>query len=137
MKSLYNEDSILQFFEVLMTAPLIFIEEMKVETVIGVSDWERALPQTLIIDLEMTLPHITSATSDLIKDTIDYAIVAERIKSITSNHTFKLLEPLAQLIIETLAKEFKSPWIKLKISKPQILPQVKAVGVIFEKGTRS
>jgi dihydroneopterin aldolase len=137
LKSLYNEDSILQFFEVLMTAPLIFIEEMKVETVIGVSDWERALPQTLIIDLEMTLPHITSATSDLIKDTIDYAIVAERIKSITSNHTFKLLEPLAHLIIETLETEFKSPWIKLKISKPQILPQVKAVGVIFEKGNRN
>jgi dihydroneopterin aldolase len=85
----------------------------------------------------MTLPHVTSSTSDLITDTIDYAVVSERIKSITSNHTFKLLEPLAHLIIETLDKEFKSPWIKLKISKPQILPQVKAVGVIFEKGNRT
>ncbi len=120
-----------------MMAPLIFIEEMKVETIIGVSDWERALPQTLLIDLEMTLPQITSANSDLITDTIDYAVVAERIKSITSNHTFKLLEPLAYRIIETLEKEFKAPWMKLKISKPQILPQVKAVGVIFEKGVRT
>ena len=120
-----------------MTAPLIFIEEMKIETIIGVSEWERALPQTLLIDLEMTLPKMTSATSDLITDTIDYAVVSERIKSISSNHTFKLLEPLAHLIIETLEKEFKSPWIKLKISKPQILPQVKAVGVIFEKGART
>ncbi|NCW35676.1 MAG: dihydroneopterin aldolase, partial [Methylophilaceae bacterium] len=67
-----------------MTAPLIFIEEMKVETIIGVSDWERALPQTLIIDLEMALPQMTSATSDLISDTIDYAAVSERIKSISS-----------------------------------------------------
>ena len=120
-----------------MTAPLIFIEEMKIETIIGVSEWERALPQTLLIDLEMTLPKMTSATSDLITDTIDYAVVSERIKSISSNHTFKLLEPLAHLIIETLEKEFKSPWIKLKISKPQILPQVKAVGVIFENGERT
>jgi len=120
-----------------MTAPLIFIEEMKIETIIGVSEWERALPQILLIDLEMSLPQISSSASDLIEDTIDYAIVAERIKSITSNHTFKLLEPLAHLIIETLEKEFKSPWIKLKISKPQILPQVKAVGVIFEKGVRT
>ena len=120
-----------------MTAPLIFIEEMKIETIIGVSEWERALPQILLIDLEMSLPQISSSASDLIEDTIDYAIVAERIKSITSNHTFKLLEPLAHLIIETLEKEFKSPWIKLKISKPQILPQVKAVGVIFEKGIRT
>ena len=118
-----------------MNAPLIFIEEMKVETIIGVSSWERALPQTLFIDLEMALPQMTATTSDAIADTIDYAIVAERIKSITSNHTFKLLEPLAHLIIETLEKEFKSPWLKLKISKPQILPQVKAVGVIFEKGS--
>jgi dihydroneopterin aldolase len=85
----------------------------------------------------MTLPQITSGTSDLITDTIDYAVVAERIKSITSNHTFKLLEPLALRIIEMLEKEFKAPWIKLKISKPQILPQVKAVGVIFEKGARA
>jgi dihydroneopterin aldolase len=120
-----------------MNAPLIFIEEMKVETIIGVSSWERALPQTLLIDLEMALPHITSTATDAIGDTIDYGIVAARIKSIASNHTFKLLEPLAHLIIETLEKEFKSPWLKLKISKPQILPQVKAVGVIFEKGTRA
>ena len=120
-----------------MTAPLIFIEEMKIETIIGVSEWERALPQTLLIDIEMTLPKMTSANSDLITDTIDYAVVSERIKSISSNHTFKLLEPLAHLIIETLEKEFKSPWIKLKISKPQILPQVKTVGVIFEKGVRT
>ena len=120
-----------------MTAPLIFIEEMKIETIIGVSEWERALPQTLLIDLEMTLPKMTSATSDLITDTIDYAVVSERIKSISSNHSFKLLEPLAHLIIETLEREFKSPWIKLKISKPQILPQVKAVGVVFEKGVRT
>jgi dihydroneopterin aldolase len=119
-----------------MTAPLIFIEEMKVETIIGVSDWERALPQILLIDLEMALPKITSTTSDLVGDTIDYSMVAERIKSITSSHTFKLLEPLAHFIIETLEKEFKSPWMKLKISKPQILPQVKAVGVMFEKGSR-
>jgi dihydroneopterin aldolase len=119
-----------------MTAPLIFIEEMKVETIIGVSDWERALPQTLIIDLEMALPQMTSATSDLISDTIDYASVSERIKSITSNHRFKLLEPLAHLIIETLEKEFKAPWIKLKISKPHILTETKAVGVILEKGIR-
>ncbi len=119
-----------------MTTSLIFIEEMKVETIIGVSDWERALPQILLIDLEMALPQITSATSGLIQDTIDYAIVAERIKSIAANHTFKLLEPLAHLIIETLEKEFKSPWMRLKISKPQILPQVKALGVIFEKGKR-
>lgn len=119
-----------------MTARLVFLEEMKVDTIIGVSDWERSLPQTLLIDLEMTLPQITSAPSDFIEDTIDYAMVAERIKAIMSKHTFKLLEPLAHLIIETLEKEFKSPWIKLKISKPQILPQVKAVGVIFEKGSR-
>ena len=124
------------FFKTFMAAPLIFLEEMKVETIIGVSSWERALPQTLFIDLEMALPQMTATTSDAIADTIDYAIVAERIKSITSNHTFKLLEPLAHLIIETLEKEFKSPWLKLKISKPQILPQVKAVGVIFEKGSR-
>jgi dihydroneopterin aldolase len=84
----------------------------------------------------MALPQLASTTSDLIGDTIDYGIVAERIKSITTSHTFKLLEPLAHLIIETLEKEFKSPWMKLKISKPQILPQVKAVGVIFEKGSR-
>ena len=119
-----------------MTAPLIFIEEMKVETIIGVSDWERAMPQILVIDLEMALPQLASKTSDLIGDTIDYGIVAERIKSITSSHAFKLLEPLAHLIIETLEKEFKSPWMKLKISKPQILAQVKAVGVILEKGSR-
>ena len=32
----------------------IFLHELKVETVIGIWEWERKIRQTVIIDLEMT-----------------------------------------------------------------------------------
>ena len=32
----------------------IFLEELKVETIIGIWDWERKIRQTVVIDLEMS-----------------------------------------------------------------------------------
>jgi dihydroneopterin aldolase len=33
--------------------------------------------------------------------------------------------------------DFGTPWIKIKVAKPGILPGVKALGVIIERGTKT
>ena len=116
---------------------IIFLHEVKVETKLGVPEWERMTPQTIILDLEIAMPHSRSCQSDAIEDTIDYAAVVARIRQTLAENSFHLVEALAEHVCQLILTEFCSPWVKIKIAKPGILPGLKALGVVIERGARS
>ena len=114
-------------------ADIIFLSEVKVETKLGVPAWERLVTQTIILDLEIAMPHSRSCKTDEIEDTIDYGEVVARIRQTLSENSFKLVEALAEHICQIILTEFKAPWVKIKVSKPGILPGLKALGVVIER----
>jgi len=57
-----------------------------------------------------------------------------RIRETLSEHSFKLVEALAEHVCQLILKEFGTPWVKLKVGKPGILPGVKQLGVVIERG---
>lgn len=111
----------------------IFISEVRVETKLGVPDWERLTPQTIVLDIEIGMPHSRSCQSDAIEDTIDYGLVVARIRETLKENSFKLVEALAEHVCQLILNEFKAPWVKIKVAKPAILPGLKALGVIIER----
>lgn len=116
---------------------IIFLEQVKVETKLGVPDWERMVAQTIILDLEIAMPHGRGCQTDSIEDTIDYGAVVTRIRSTLKDNSFKLVEALAEHICQIVLTEFGAPWVKIKVAKPAILPGVKALGVAIERGEKS
>ena len=111
----------------------IFLSEVRVETKLGVPDWERLTPQTIILDIEIGMPHSRSCQTDAIEDTIDYGLVVSRIRETLKEHSFKLVEALAEHVCQLILKEFGAPWVKIKVAKPAILPGLKALGVVIER----
>ncbi len=111
----------------------IFLSEVRVETKLGVPDWERLTPQTIILDIEIGMPHSRSCQTDAIEDTIDYGQVVARIRETLKEHSFKLVETLAEHVCQLILNEFGAPWVKIKIAKPGILPGLKALGVMIER----
>ena len=59
--------------------PALDIRDLKIDTVIGIFDWERRIRQTISIDLEMAFDIRKAAASDRIEDTLDYKAVGKRI----------------------------------------------------------
>ncbi|MEZ0315268.1 MAG: dihydroneopterin aldolase [Methylophilaceae bacterium] len=112
---------------------IIFLSEVKVETKLGVPEWERMMEQTIILDLEIAMPNSSSCQTDDITDTIDYGIVVARIRQTLAERSFKLVEALAEHICQIILTEFGAPWVKIKVAKPGILPGLKALGVIIER----
>ena len=51
---------------------VVFIEDLRIETVIGIYDWERKIRQVVAFDLEMAFDNRRPAASDKIADTLDY-----------------------------------------------------------------
>ena len=95
------------------------------------------MPQTVQLDLEIGLPSRNAAQSDKLTDTIDYAAIVSRIeKSLRENH-FSLLEKVAEHITQLILRDFKSPWVKVSVTKLAPLGNVKRLGVTIERGTKT
>ncbi len=113
----------------------VFIEDLRIQTVIGVFDWEREIKQTISIDLEMAFSITAAAASDAIGDTLDYKAVSKRLIQFVEASEFQLVESLAERCANIVLSEFPVNWLRLKLSKPGAVRGSNAVGVIIERGS--
>lgn len=111
----------------------IFIRGLRVETIIGIYDWERTLLRPLIFDLELGFDTREAASSDRMRDSIDYAAVGQTVRDIALSLKPQLLETLAEKIARALFDGFPILSLRLSIDKPGAIPDVKAVGVEIDR----
>lgn len=116
---------------------IVYIRDLKIETVIGIYDWEREIKQTVSLDLEMAHDIRKAAESDSIEDTLNYKAVAKRLIDFIGDSEFQLVETMAERCAAIVRDEFKVPWLKLRLSKPGAVRGSQDVGVIIERGERS
>jgi len=120
-----------------MTMDRVFIEDLRIQTVIGVFDWEREITQTISLDLQMAFDISRAAKSDNIADTLDYKSVSKRLIQFVESSEFQLVEALAEHCAQIVLDEFPVNWLQLKLSKPGAVRGSSAVGVIIERGESS
>ncbi|MFP1681256.1 dihydroneopterin aldolase [Alloalcanivorax sp. C16-1] len=116
---------------------IVYISDLKVDTVIGIYDWERRIRQTVSLDLEMATDIRRAAASDHIDDALNYKAIGKRIIQYIEDSDFQLVETLAERVAELVRDEFGVTWLKLRLSKPGALRGSRDVGVIIERGERS
>ncbi|WP_266180559.1 dihydroneopterin aldolase [Dyella humicola] len=115
---------------------IVFIEDLRIDAVIGIYDWERRVRQTLSFDIEMAFDNSVPAASDDIALTLNYKDVSKRLIDYVSASSFGLVETLAERCAAIIREEFGVSWVRLKLSKPGAVRGAKAVGVRIERGTR-
>ncbi len=113
---------------------IIYLEQLEIETIIGVYDRERTNGQKIYIDLEMATDISTAGTSDHLKDALDYHAIAKRITECVEASHFQLIEALAEHIANLLLEEYKITWLKLKLAKPGAIENAYSAGIIIERG---
>jgi dihydroneopterin aldolase len=112
---------------------IIFLNEVKVQTKLGVPEWERMVEQTIILDIEIGYDLSKACKSDDVNDTIDYGAVVNRIRVALKENSFQLVEALAEHICQLILREFNALNVKVKVAKPAILPGLKALGIVIER----
>lgn len=115
---------------------IVFVEDLRIETVIGIYDWERQIRQVVAIDLEMAFDNTKPAASDKIVDTLDYKAVSKRLIAFVEASNFELVETLAEQCARIVREEFGVSWLRLRLAKPGAVRGAKAVGVVIERGQR-
>jgi dihydroneopterin aldolase len=109
---------------------IIYLRDLRINTVIGIYDWERRMKQTIILDIEIR----KAANSDNIDNTLNYKAVAKRLIKFVGDSEYELVEALAEKITEIIMTEFDVPWCRLSLNKKGAVRGVRDVGVIIERG---
>ena len=112
---------------------IIYIKDLRVQTIIGIFGWEREVRQEVSIDLEMVFDCKRAAKTDAIEDTIDYKKITKGIIKFVEESEFQLQETLAESIAALVKNEYKVNSLKLRISKPGALRYAEDVGVIIHR----
>ncbi len=115
---------------------IVYITDLRVQTVIGIYDWEREIRQTVSIDLEMGTDIRKAAEHDTIEHTLDYKSVSKRLIDFIEASDFQLVETMAERIAAIVRNEFNVPWLRLRVSKPGAVTGSKDVGVVIERGEK-
>jgi len=115
---------------------IIYLNDLRIDTVIGIFDWERRIKQTVVFDLEMGADIRKAAASDDIADTLNYKAVAKRLIQFVSESEFQLVETLAEKVAAIILDEFGVPWVRVRLNKQGAVRGARDVGVIIERGRR-
>jgi dihydroneopterin aldolase len=103
----------------------VSVRDLAVRTVIGVHDWERAIEQTLVFNVDMvprTADVRTAAASDDLADALDYSAVAATIAAVVREGQFRLIETAAERVAERLLSDHKLTRLRLEVRKPILNP---------------
>ncbi len=119
-----------------MLMDIVFLRDLRIDTVIGIYDWERKTRQTVVLDIEMSTDVQRAAASDTIADAVDYKAVSERLVSFVQESQFQLVETLAERCAEVIRQEFGVRWVRLTLNKIGAVNGTTSVGVIIERGER-
>jgi len=111
----------------------IFLNDLKIDTIIGIYDWERETLQTLSFDLEIDWDIRKAAASDHIDDTLDYGAVVQRIVKFVEASEYQLIETLAEDLCALLLQGFPIPKIKLTLSKPVAIHGQNIARIVIER----
>jgi 7,8-dihydroneopterin aldolase/epimerase/oxygenase len=120
-----------------LSQDIVYLRDLKIDTVIGIYDWERRVRQTIHLDIELATDISKAAASENIDDTLNYKAVSKRIIEFVSSSDFQLVETLAERICEIIRTEFDVPWVRLTLNKKGAIRGATDVGVRIERGTRN
>ena len=114
----------------------IFIHDLRVEARIGVYEWEKHLPQTVRLDLEIAAPSSLPFQTGRIADALDYAAVVARIRAFAADAPPPLVERFAEKLAQMVLSEFGVTWVKLRVAKLGVIAGVREIGIEIERGVR-
>ncbi|MEE8436514.1 MAG: dihydroneopterin aldolase [bacterium] len=96
----------------------VYIDNLRLECIIGVHPEERERVQPLLISLSFPLVFAKAAATESLSETVDYSAVAGSAREFAIQGSFQLLETLARELGVHLCERFGLSSIRMTLKKP-------------------
>ncbi len=108
----------------------IFIDHLRVNSIVGIHAWEQVQPQPLLFTLKLYCDFSAIFSSAALQDSIDYAAVSQLIERHCQAKPHLLIETLANEILIRLLADFPLiQGIELTLAKPHAVANSQQVGL--------
>lgn len=111
---------------------VICIKNLRVSSILGVYEEERRKERDIIINVRLEYDARKAMHSDALEDALDYKLVRDRIVNFVEGTQFKLIEKLADGILQELIKDHRVTDVHLEVDKPHALRLAESVSAIIE-----
>ena len=107
----------------------IFIQDLMVRGIIGISEKERSQPQDIVVNATLYTDITEGGSSDNIDDCVNYRTIAKAIIAHIQNVSRYTVEALSADIADICLKTPRVEKVKVKVEKPGAVRFSKSVGV--------
>ena len=107
----------------------IFVNDLEIEAIIVIFDWEREVKQLIKISYEVEVDIKKAFKSDNIEHTFDYKTTTKKIIKFVEKSSFQHKEALAEKVAKIIMQDERVINLSLSVSKPGALRGSKEVGL--------
>jgi FolB domain-containing protein len=112
----------------------ILINNLRVQGILGVNDWERDKPREILINVILFTDTKTASYSDKVSDSVDYSYVVKEIRSLAEEAHRFTVEALAEDIANLCLSKPSVQSVAVRVEKPGAIIGVDSVGVEIKRG---
>ncbi len=119
-----------------MNSDFVFINDMDLSCHVGTSNEEKSFSQILRVNVRIYLPLSEAGTQDSLEKTIDYADIIRRIRTRIQQHTYTLVEAIAEDIARIILESPQSIATEVEVNK-KVFEGIRAVGTFIRREKKS
>ena len=112
----------------------VFVRDLDLQALIGIYDHEKIKPQRIVVNVDLSVQEAEGPMSDDIDHVVSYEIVVKKIEAIVAAGHVNLVETLAEKFAEACLRDKRVLAARVRIEKPDIIPNARSVGVEIERG---
>lgn len=114
----------------------VIIQDLKVQGILGIHDWERVTTRKIIINATLFTDTRPAAQSDDIADCVNYSEMAKKLRAHVEHAARMTVEALANDLAEICLQESKVLKVIMRVDKPGAVPEAESVGVEIERAAQ-
>ena len=112
----------------------VFLRDLEIMALIGIYDHEKINPQRIIVNIDLSVHEAEGPVTDEISHVVSYEIIAKKVETIVAEGHVNLVETLAERFAEACLRDKRVAAARVRIEKPDIIPNARSVGVEIERG---
>ncbi len=111
----------------------VFVRDLEIEARIGIYPEEKANPQRIIVNIDLSVEESDDPGSDDINSVVSYEAVVKNVERIVAEGHVNLIETLAERIARSCLSDRRVVVARVRIEKPDIIRNTRSVGVEIER----
>jgi dihydroneopterin aldolase len=109
----------------------VFVRDLELQAPIGIYEHEKKKPQRIIVNIDLSVQE--GSGDDDISHVVSYEIVVKKVEAIIADGHTNLVETLCEKIAAACLKDQRVMAARVRVEKPDIIPNARSVGVEIER----